>query len=70
MKNQDLVALRKKPHTVTDDYFKELTVSISEVYLTICIEDRCYYFNTDTGKFDGSSTDHTKHITIPKRKGL
>ena len=35
----------------------ELEISLSDLYLTFRVNERCYYFRTDDGRFDGTSTD-------------
>lgn len=37
----------------------EIEITISHLYTTIRINERCYYFRVEDGKFDGTSTDNT-----------
>jgi len=36
-----------------------LEFTISHLYITICISNRCYYLRVEDGAFDGASTDKT-----------
>lgn len=42
--------------SVTGD---DIKIKVSGLYITLQINDRCYYFTADDGEFDGTSTDHT-----------
>jgi len=37
----------------------EIEITISPLYTTIRINERCYYFRAEDGVFDGTSTDKT-----------
>lgn len=37
----------------------EIEITVSHLYTTIRINERCYYFRVEDGIFDGSSTDKT-----------
>jgi hypothetical protein len=37
----------------------EIEITISHLYTTIRINERCYYFRVEDGIFDGTSTDKT-----------
>ena len=37
----------------------EIEVTVSNLYTTIRINERCYYFRAEDGKFDGTSSDKT-----------
>ena len=34
-----------------------IKISVSEQYLTFSVDNRYFYFNRDTGDFDGTGTD-------------
>jgi hypothetical protein len=37
----------------------EIEITVSHLYTTIGINERCYYFRAEDGIFDGTSTDKT-----------
>lgn len=37
----------------------EIEVTVSRLYITLRINNRCYYFRVEDGTFDGTSTDKT-----------
>jgi hypothetical protein len=37
----------------------EIEITVSHLYKTIRINERCYYFRVEDGIFDGTSTDMT-----------
>jgi len=37
----------------------EIEITVSHLYTTIRINERCYYFRVEDGVFDGTSTDKT-----------
>ena len=37
----------------------EIEITVSHLYTTIRINERCYYFRVEDGIFDGTSTDKT-----------
>ena len=37
----------------------EIEITVSHLYTTIRINERCYYFRAENGIFDGTSTDMT-----------
>ncbi len=37
----------------------EIEITVSHLYTTISINERCYYFRSEDGIFDGTSTDKT-----------
>jgi len=37
----------------------EIEVTVSQLYRTLRINNRCYYFRVEDGTFDGTSTDKT-----------
>ena len=49
----------------------EIEVTVSHLYTTIRINDRCYYFCAEDGKFDGTSTrleiEPTSHISTHRQ---
>ena len=44
----------------------EIEITVSHLYTTIRINERCYYFRAEDGVFDGTSTDKTiKPFPVP-----
>lgn|GEM_PF-5361272 len=37
----------------------EIEITVSHLYTTLRINNRCYYFRVENGAFDGTSTDKT-----------
>lgn len=57
-KIQDLTSLRNQTFRFHDTATKnKISIGITESYLSIKINNRCYYFNTDDGRYDGYSDE-------------
>ena len=64
--NNCLASLRKKPCIFFDSTTKNvMSIQLNDNYLTIQVNGRYYYFNTEDGKYDGYS-DKTDITVIDK----
>lgn len=60
MKNSNLLQGKVSPWRYQDVISKnEIEITVSHLYTTIRINERCYYFRTEDGIFDGTSMDKT-----------